>query len=29
VIDGRVVLAGRVPTRDQVAGWLAEGDRGG
>jgi small redox-active disulfide protein 2 len=22
VIDGRVVLAGRVPTREQVAGWL-------
>jgi len=23
-IDGRVVLAGRVPTREQVAGWLIE-----
>jgi small redox-active disulfide protein 2 len=23
VIDGRVVSAGRVPTREQVAGWLA------
>jgi small redox-active disulfide protein 2 len=22
VIDGRVVLAGRVPTREQVAAWL-------
>ncbi len=22
VIDGTVVLAGRVPTREQVAGWL-------
>ena len=22
VLDGRVVLAGRVPTREQVAGWL-------
>jgi small redox-active disulfide protein 2 len=25
-IDGRVVLAGRVPTREQVADWLAEVD---
>jgi small redox-active disulfide protein 2 len=23
VIDGRVVLAGRVPTREQVTAWLA------
>ncbi|MBI3750746.1 MAG: TM0996/MTH895 family glutaredoxin-like protein [Chloroflexi bacterium] len=22
VIDGRLVLAGRIPTREQLAGWL-------
>jgi small redox-active disulfide protein 2 len=25
VIDGRVVVAGRVPTREQVEGWLGVG----
>jgi len=23
VIDGTVVISGRIPTREQVAGWLA------
>lgn len=25
VIDGEVVMAGRVPTREQIAGWLGTG----
>ena len=25
VIDGRVVMAGRVPSRDQIAAWLRAG----
>lgn len=25
VIDGRLVMAGRVPTREQVEGWLTNG----
>ena len=25
LVDGRLVLSGRVPTRDEVASWLAPG----